>query len=242
VFITETVEMNGLAFYRRDEFLREGFSYSQTSGAIMSIRHAGGAWHSGVTVSGFIYRNEEVTGGDLTQVRCSPEVAYTRVTGALYSFAASIGAYHYEPLAASDTETVDRFLWSLRARAQWPVSLPLSLWVEGFMEEASTDDGIEEYDGYGFVAGCGYSPSSPLNATFMVQLGAYRSGYTIQDRSDTFSATISLSYRANTWAELHSDFGGGTFWNQADDANYDQWRLGIGLRLVSDFEIDHAPR
>lgn len=237
VFITETVDINGFAFHQRNEFLREGFTHSETSGGTIIIHRGSGVWDTGISISGLVYRDAGVTENGITQVGVSPRIAYTHIIGTRYSLEAFLGGSQYESLEAFDRKTVNGVLWALRPRAQWPASLPVSLWAEGFMEGASSDEEGDEYDGYGLSVGLDYTPSGPLSTAFGLRYGSYRQRGRTGSLRDAFSTNISLSYRANTWTEIQTTAGGGTFWNRSGGFSYDRWQLGIALRLVYDLEI-----
>jgi hypothetical protein len=237
VFISETVEMNGFAFHNRNEFLREGFTHSETSGGTVGIRHMGGDWVGGIALSGSEHREHTGTDDDVAQINVSSDIGYTHVTGKRYSLTATVGGYRYTPYAASDGAAVHSRFWSLRPRFRWSVSLPVSLWAEASVEASSSDESNAEYDGYGVSVGLDYSPSNPLSVALSLHHGAYKLSNSNGDRNDAFYATLTLSYRHATWVELYGNASGGTFWQQDSGLNYDRSQIGIGFRFAYDLEV-----
>ncbi len=241
-FASETIELLGLLSYERKEYLKDGFSYTQASRALVGLWHAGGAWEGGFTLAVGDYDDGAVAPEDAAWYVFSPGIVAADLQGRRYSLSTSVGTYSYTSRETSGSGTTKGTQWSLRPGLVWPLFPKSSLWVEARLEWFSSTEEAEEYRAGGIALGLDYVPPARARAGVSVELGIR--DYHDQARDDTRRAdgrTSSVrawyALRLNSRVELLLQGNAGTYWSNDRATDYDRWQLQAGLSLADDFQL-----
>jgi hypothetical protein len=241
-FASETTELSGLLSYERREHLREGFSHTQTSHAVIGLWHAGLAWEGGFTLAAGDHHDGAVSTGDATWYALSPGIVIADLRGGRYSLSASVTAYSYESWEASDGGATKGTQWSLRPGVVWPLLPKTSFGGEAWLEWFSSAQEADNYGGGGIALGLTYAPPARVRAGVTVELGmrhydARAVDNTLRTDGRTSSVQAWYALRLTPRTELVVQGKAGTYRSNDRASDCDQWQLHAGLKLADDFQI-----
>lgn len=241
-FASETTELSALLSYVRKEYLRDGFSYTQTWQASTGLWHVGGAWEGGLTLTAGDHDDGALSTEDATWYTLSPGIVIADLRGRRYSLSASVARYSYESRETSEGGTITGTQWSLRPGAVWPLTPATSVWGEAWLEQFSSSEEMEDYRGGGITLGLNYAPPARSRASLSVELGLrdYEEHVGVSaSRADGTASSVEAWYtlRLTSRVELVLQGKAGSYWSNDRSSEYDQLQLQAGFSLTDDFQF-----
>jgi hypothetical protein len=241
-FASDALELWGLLSYVRKEYLRDGFSYIQTSQASMGLWQVRGAWEGGLTLTAGDHDDGALSTEDATWCALTPGIAVADLRGRRYSLSASVARYSYESRATSEGEAINGTQWSLRPGAVWPLTPTTTVWGEAWLERFSSSEETEDYLGGGIALGLNYAPPARSRAGVSVELGLRDYEERVGDsasQADGTAPSLEVWYGLRLTSRVELVFQGkaGSYWSNDRSSEYDQLQLQAGLSLTDDFQL-----
>jgi hypothetical protein len=240
VFAAKT-EASLLLDYRRTQYTESGFEFKDEASVLARWRYFGGQNEAGASVGGGLYRDQAWPTDDYTFWQAMPYFVRT-----IEGFPVEVSlkwtflqTFYDVSVYTSAADRVDDRI-EVRPGLRWHFSHRVTVWADLYAERNMSDAAEVEYSGFGGAMGCEFRPATRLDLGAWAGIGTrtYVQSAAGADRRDTpMPMGAWATYRLRPWLELFFSVDREFYASTIDDNEYSWWRVGGGLKLVSEHEV-----